>query len=181
MKPRHLAYGLPVLVLVALLALFARGLFLNPRVVPSPLIGKSAPAFSLPRLDAAAPPFTQDEFKGKVVLLNVWATWCVACKDEHETLVQLAKENILPIYGLDYKDERQSALDWLAKEGNPYTAVAFDVNGDVAINWGVYGAPETFLLDKHGIIRHKYIGPLTPEIIKDDLLPRLHKLEQDGS
>ncbi|HET7394819.1 MAG TPA: DsbE family thiol:disulfide interchange protein [Gammaproteobacteria bacterium] len=181
MKLRYLGYTLPILVLVALLALFSRGLFLNPRVVPSPLIGKAVPVFSLPRLDAPTQTFTQDEFKGKVALLNVWATWCVACRDEHEALVQFAKQNVIPIYGLDYKDERQSALDWLAKEGDPYTAVAFDATGDVAINWGVYGAPETFLLDKHGIIRHKYIGPLTQDIIQHDLLPRIQKLEQAGS
>lgn len=181
MKLRYLGYALPGLILVALLALFFRGLFLNPRIVPSPLIGKAAPAFSLPRLKSPTQTITQEEFKDKVVLLNVWATWCVACRDEHETLVQFARQNVIPVYGLDYKDERQSALDWLAKEGDPYTAVAFDATGDVAINWGVYGAPETFLLDRHGIIRHKYIGPLTPEIIKDDLLPRIRKLEQSGS
>ncbi|HEX6550014.1 MAG TPA: DsbE family thiol:disulfide interchange protein [Gammaproteobacteria bacterium] len=180
MKSRYLVYSLPVLVLAGLLALFMRGLFLNPTIVPSPLIGKPAPAFSLPRLRQSTQPITQDEFKGKVALLNVWATWCVACRDEHETLVQFAKQNIIPIYGLDYKDERQTALDWLAKEGDPYTAIAFDANGDVAINWGVYGAPETFLLDKQGIIRHKYIGPLTPAIIKNDLLPRIHRLEQES-
>ena len=181
MKLRYLGYTLPALVLVALLVLFSRGLFLNPRIVPSPLIGKSVPTFSLPRLHSPEQPFTQEEFKGKVALLNVWATWCVACRDEHETLVQFAKQNVIPIYGLDYKDERQSALDWLAKEGDPYTAVAFDATGDVAINWVVYGAPETSLLDKHGIIRHKYIGPLTPDIIQHDLLPRIRKLEQAGA
>lgn len=180
MKSRYLVYSLPVLVLAGLLALFMRGLFLNPTIVPSPLIGKPAPAFSLPRLRQPTQSVTQNEFKGKVALLNVWATWCVACRDEHETLVQFARQNIIPIYGLDYKDERQTALDWLAKEGDPYTEIAFDANGDVAINWGVYGAPETFLLDKHGIIRHKYIGPLTSGIIKNDLLPRIRKLEQES-
>ncbi|MGH8400586.1 MAG: DsbE family thiol:disulfide interchange protein, partial [Gammaproteobacteria bacterium] len=129
--------------------------------------------------------FTQMEFSGHVSLLNVWGSWCVACREEHPVLLQFAAEHVIPVYGLDYalgyKDERQNALQWLAKEGNPYTAIAFDATGDVAINWGVYGAPETFLLDKHGIIRHKYIGPLTPEIIKDDLLPRVRKLEQEGS
>lgn len=179
MKVRYLVYALPVIVLVALLALFMRGLFLNPTIVPSPLIGKSVPTFSLPRLHDPAKSVTQNEFRNQVALLNVWATWCVACRDEHETLVQFSKQNIVPIYGLDYKDDRQTAIAWLAKEGDPYKDNAFDESGDVAINWGVYGAPETFLIDKHGIIRHKYIGPLTPDIIKNDLLPRIHRLEQE--
>jgi cytochrome c biogenesis protein CcmG, thiol:disulfide interchange protein DsbE len=185
MKLRHLRYSLPALILIALLGLFLRGLFLNPRTVPSPLIGKSAPVFSLPLLDNASQTFTQARLQGQVSLLNVWGSWCIACRDEHPVLIRLASEHVVPIYGLDYglgyPDERQNAMQWLAREGNPYTAVAFDASGDVAINWGVYGAPETFLLDKHGIIRHKYIGPLTPEIIKDDLLPRIRKLEQGGS
>jgi cytochrome c biogenesis protein CcmG/thiol:disulfide interchange protein DsbE len=177
---RYIRYALPGLVLVALVALFARGLFLNPTVVPSPLIGKPAPAFSLPRLDGAGSPLTEAEFKGKVVLFNVWGSWCVACRDEHPVLMEFAARHVLPIYGLDYKDERKDTEDWLAQGGNPYTDIGFDASGDVAINWGVYGAPETFLLDKHGVIRHKYIGPLTPDIIRDDLLPRIRQLESEA-
>lgn len=183
MKFRYLAYGLPVLVLVALLALFARGLFLNPRTVPSPLIGKSVPVFSLPLLDNPAQDFTQTQLQGHVSLVNFWGSWCIACRDEHPVLLQFAARHVIPIYGMDYglgyPDERRNAQQWLAKEGNPYVTTAFDADGDVAINWGVYGAPETFLLDKHGIIRHKYIGPLTTDIINNDLLPRVHKLEQE--
>jgi cytochrome c biogenesis protein CcmG, thiol:disulfide interchange protein DsbE len=160
---RYLKFGLPALVLIALVALFARGLFLDPTTVPSPLIGKQAPTFSLPSLADG----------------NVWGSWCVACRDEHPVLMQFAAQHVLPIYGLDYKDDRQAALDVLAKQGDPYTSVAYDASGDVAINWGVYGAPETFLLDKHGIIRHKYIGALTPELIRDDLLPRVQALESE--
>ena len=176
---RYLKFALPALVLIGLVALFARGLFLDPTVVPSPLIGKAAPAFALPSLAEGKPVFTQVEFQGKVSLLNVWGSWCVACRDEHPVLMQFATEKVIPIYGLDYKDDRQAALDMLAKQGDPYTGVAFDQSGDVAINWGVYGAPETFLLDKQGIIRKKYIGPLTAELIRDDLMPRIQALEAE--
>ncbi|HSC46647.1 MAG TPA: DsbE family thiol:disulfide interchange protein [Gammaproteobacteria bacterium] len=173
---RYLRFALPVVVLGALVALFARGLFRDPTVVDSPLIGKPAPAFSLPRLrgDTA---FTQAEWRGQVALVNVWGSWCVACRDEHPVLMQFAALHAVPLYGLDYKDERSAALDMLAKQGDPYTAIAFDASGDVGIDWGVYGAPETFLIDKQGIIRHKYIGPLTPELLRDDLLPRIRGLE----
>ena len=178
---RYILFALPALVLIGLVALFGRGLFLNPTIVPSPFIGKPAPAFSLPRLDAKqTAPITQAIWQGQVALLNVWGSWCVACRDEHPVLMQFAAEHVVPIYGLDYKDDRQGALDMLAKQGDPYTNVAFDATGDVAINWGVYGAPETFLLDRHGIIRYKYIGPLTPELIRDDLLPRIRSLEGEA-
>lgn len=176
---RYVRYALPALVLFALIVLFARGLFLNPTIVPSPFIGKPVPAFQLPTLADFGKVMRQDVFYGSVSLLNVWGTWCVACRDEHAVLVGFAKRHIVPIYGLDYKDDRQSAMDWLKQEGDPYTAVAFDATGDVAINWGVYGAPETFLVDRHGIIRHKYIGPLTTDIIQHDLLPRIQALEQE--
>lgn len=179
---RHsLLYVLPIVVLGALIAVFWRGLYLNPRILPSPLIGKSVPQFSLPRLHDPQQAFTQQEFLGKISLLNVWATWCVACRDEQQTLMTFAKQNVVPIYGLDYKDDRPSALAWLMQRGNPYTAVAFDASGNVAINWGVYGAPETFLIDQHGIIRYKYIGPLTPDVIQKDLLPRIQALRREGT
>ena len=176
---RYLKFALPALVLIALVALFARGLFLDPTVVPSPLIGKAAPAFSLPTLADGKQTITQAEFQGKVSLLNVWGSWCVACRDEHPVLMQFAAGHVIPIYGLDYKDDRQAALDMLAKHGNPYATIAYDASGDVTINWGVYGAPETFLLDKRGIIRKKYIGPLTPELIRDDLMPRIQALRAE--
>ena len=178
---RPLLYFLPIVVLAGLIAFFWRGLYLNPRVLPSPLIGKSVPTFSLPRLHNSGDPFTQHEFFGKVSLLNVWATWCVACREEQQTLMDFSRQKLVPIYGLDYKDDRQNALAWLAQRGNPYAAVAFDVSGDTAINWGVYGAPETFLIDAHGIIRYKYIGPLTPDMIQKDLLPRIQALRREGT
>src|SRR5579859_4839243 len=128
---RYLKFALPALVLIALVALFARGLFLDPTVVPSPLIGKAAPVFTLPTLAGGKPAFTQVEFQGKVSLLNVWGSWCVACRDEHPVLMQLAAAKVIPIYGLDYKDDRPAALDMLAKQGDPYNAIAFDQSGDV--------------------------------------------------
>ena len=175
----YLRFALPALVLIALVALFPRGLFLDPTVVPSPLIDKAAPAFDLPALAGGKQAITQAEFQGKVSLLNVWGSWCVACRDEHPVLMQFAASHVIPIYGLDYKDDKQAALDMLAKQGDPYTAIAYDASGDVAINWGVYGAPETFLLDRQGVIRHKYIGPLTQGIIQDDLMPRIQALEAE--
>lgn len=176
---RYLRYALPMLVLLILVALFAKGLFLDPTVVPSPLIGKAAPAFTLPLLADAKQSISQTELQGKVSLFNVWGSWCVACRDEHPALMQFAAEHVIPIYGLDYKDDRQAALDMLAKQGNPYTAVAFDASGDSTIDWGVYGAPETFLLDKHGIIRYKYIGALTTDLIRDDLMRRIQALQAE--
>ncbi len=178
---RRLVFILPVLVLIALIGFFWRGLYLNPTLVTSPLIGKPVPDFSLPRLHDPKATFDQNRLKGRVSLVNVWATWCFACREEQQTLLNLAKQNVVPIYGLDYKDDRQSALRWLAERGNPYTAIAFDSTGNVAINWGVYGAPETFLIDQHGIIRYKYIGPITTEVIQRELLPRIHALRREGT
>ena len=177
---RYLRFALPALVLIALIALFSRGLFLDPSRVQSPLIGKPAPNFSLPRLGfETQAPLTQAEWQGRVALLNAWGSWCVPCREEHPVLMQFAARHVLPIYGLDYKDQRQDALDWLAKDGNPYDAVAFDASGDVGIDWGVYGVPETYLLDKHGVIRWKQVGPLTPAIIDAELLPRVRALQAE--
>lgn len=176
---RYLKFALPALVLLALVGLFARGLFINPTIVDSPLIGKPAPAFSLPALKDPKQTLTQAAFQGQVYLLNVWGSWCVACRDEHTALMQFATEHVLPIYGLDYKDERSAAEDMLVKQGDPYTAIAYDASGDVGINWGVYGAPETFLVDKQGVIRRKYIGPLTMDLIRDDIMPRIRALQAE--
>jgi len=176
---RYLKFALPAAVLLALIGLFAKGLFINPTIIASPLIDKTTPTFSLPGLKDPKQTMTQATFQGQVYLFNVWGSWCVACRDEHPALMQFAAEHVVPIYGLDYKDERPAAEDMLAKQGDPYTAIAFDANGDVGINWGVYGAPETFLVDKRGVIRHKYIGPLSAEIIRDDLIPRIRALEAE--
>jgi cytochrome c biogenesis protein CcmG/thiol:disulfide interchange protein DsbE len=174
---RYLRYLAPLAIFALLVAFLFRGLSLDPKLVPSPLVGKPVPAFTLTRLDNPAVTISDADFKGKVSLLNVWATWCVSCRREHETLVQLAKTGQVEIYGLNYKDNREDANRWLSQLGNPYVANAFDSDGRVGIDWGVYGAPETFIIDREGIIRHKHIGPLTDEIINDEILPLVAKLK----
>jgi cytochrome c biogenesis protein CcmG/thiol:disulfide interchange protein DsbE len=167
---------LPLGVFVVLVGFLAVGLRLNPREVPSVLIDKPAAAFRVPQLDDPALTFAPEDMKGKVWLLNVWASWCVSCRQEHPLLVQLARGGEVPIIGLHYKDERAAALAWLRDWGNPYTLVAVDGNGRVGMDYGVYGVPETYLIDKEGIIRYKQIGPLTPKAIQDVILPKVREL-----
>lgn len=169
-------YLLPLGVFALLVLVFYRGLFLDPAIVPSPLIGKPAPAFELPRLDEPAQSVSSAAFKGQVSLLNVWATWCVGCRQEHDTLLAIAKRGDVPIFGLNYKDERTAALAWLKQLGDPYVVSAYDQQGMVALDWGVYGAPETFLIDADGVIRYKHLGPLTLELFEAELLPRINEL-----
>jgi cytochrome c biogenesis protein CcmG/thiol:disulfide interchange protein DsbE len=177
---QYTPFILPALVLLFLIGLFARGLFLDPTKVQSPLIGKPAPKFSLPELHDPTKHLDQSIFLGQVSLFNVWGAWCSACQDEHPVLVELSKRKLLPIYGLDYHDDRTAALAMLEKGGDPYTAIFDDASGDVAIDWGVYGAPETFLLDKHGVIRDKFIGPITPELIEKKLIPEVAALQAEA-
>lgn len=172
---------IPLFVFLGLVVFLGIGLTLDPREVPSPFIGKPAPTFSLPQVGDPARTLGSQDFKGQVSLLNVWASWCVSCRQEHPLLVSLAKRNIVPVYGLDYKDERDAALGWLSKLGNPYVASAFDEDGRVAIDFGVYGVPETFLIDKQGIIRYKLTGPLTEEVLEKTLLPLIRNLQQEGA
>jgi cytochrome c biogenesis protein CcmG/thiol:disulfide interchange protein DsbE len=174
---RYLRYLVPLAIFALLVAFLFRGLSLDPKLVPSPLVGKPIPTFTLTRLDNPAVTISDADFRGKVTLLNVWATWCVSCRREHETLVELAKTGQVEIYGLNYKDNREDANRYLAQLGNPYVANAFDNDGRVGIDWGVYGAPETFVIDREGIIRHKHIGPLTTDIINDEILPLVAKLK----
>ena len=174
MKRWHLIAPLVLFVLLA--AFLWRGLGLDPHEVPSPLVDKAAPAFALTRLDDASRTIRRDDMLGKVWMLNVWASWCEACRDEHPYLVEFAKLKALPIYGLDYKDQREPAQAWLAERGNPYDASLFDASGRVGIDFGVYGVPETFIIDKQGVIRFKQIGALTPQVLQDKVLPLLRKL-----
>lgn len=167
---------LPLGIFVVIAAFLAIGLFLDPREVPSPLINKPAPAFSLPQLHQPGQTFSRDDMKGKVWLLNVWASWCVACREEHPVLVELAKSGVVPIIGLNYKDERRDGLRWLAQYGDPYRLSAYDYDGRIGIDYGVYGVPETYLIDKNGIIRYKRIGVVTPEILRDKILPLVREL-----
>ena len=167
---------LPAIVFALLVGFLAVGLTLNPREVPSPLIDKPAPAFSLPRLDAPEQQLGVADLKGKVWLLNVWASWCVACRQEHPLLVDLSGTGQVPVYGLNYKDKREDALAWLQRFGNPYVASISDTQGLVGIDYGVYGVPETFVIDKQGVIRMKHIGPVTPQVLRDTILPLVNKL-----
>lgn len=169
--------ALPLLVFGVLVAFMAAGLTLKPREVPSPLIGKPAPAFSLPLLDAPQQKLSAADLRGKVWLLNVWASWCVACRLEHPLVLAAAKTGTVPIYGLNYKDRRADAVGWLEKFGNPYVSSVSDTEGLVGIDFGVYGVPETFVIDKQGVVRHKVIGPLTAEILRDTVLPLVRKLD----
>ena len=174
---KRLWFLIPLFAFFALAAVLAVGLKRDPREVPSPLIDKPAPNFALPRLDDAAKTIRLDDMRGKVWLLNVWASWCVACREEHPVLMEFAKKRVVPIYGLDYKDGRADALAWLARFGNPYDASLVDADGRVGIDFGVYGVPETFVIDGNGVIRLKHIGPLTPEVLRDKIEPLLKKLD----
>ncbi len=175
---KTLRWSIPLAVFVVLVAFLWVGLGRDPREVPSPLIGKPAPAFKLMQLHDAGKTLGADDLKGKVWLLNVWASWCVSCRVEHPLLLQLAKTNVVPVYGLDYKDKTDDALAWLAQHGNPYTASIVDGDGKVGIDYGVYGVPETFLVDKAGVIRYKQIGPLTVEALQQKILPLVRQLQQ---
>lgn len=171
-----LKFLIPLGLFFGLVAFLAVGLKLDPREVPSPLIGKPAPAFVLTRLDNAQKTIRREDLLGKVWMLNVWASWCVACREEHPLLMQFAARQLLPIYGLNYKDSRAEGQQWLARFGNPYTASLFDGDGRVGIDWGVYGVPETFIIDQQGTIRFKHIGPLTPEVLRSRVEPLIRKL-----
>jgi cytochrome c biogenesis protein CcmG/thiol:disulfide interchange protein DsbE len=173
---KSLKYLIPLALFVVLALFLAKGLELNPREVPSPLIGKPAPAFKLPTLANPDQQLGRDDMLGKVWVLNVWASWCVPCRAEHPVLIDLAGKKLAPIYGLSYKDKPADAKNFLTRLGDPFVANVVDADGRVAIDWGVYGAPETFVIDKQGIIRYKHIGPLTPEVLKDKLEPLLRKL-----
>ena len=169
-------YVVPLAVFVALVALLGVGLGLNPREVPSPLVGKPVPEFTLARLRAPDKSLSRADLTGRPVLLNAWATWCVECRREHPVLLEIAERGDLPVYGLNYKDDRSAALEWLARLGDPYVASGFDGDGRVGIDMGVYGLPETFLIDARGMIVHKHIGPISREIWARDFVPILERL-----
>lgn len=172
---------IPLSVFVLLLVLLGVGLKLNPREVPSPLIGKAAPAFALPTVRAADRVLSSEAFRGQVSLLNVWASWCVSCRQEHPLLLELSRTGVVPIYGLNYKDEREAATAWLARFGNPYQESGFDADGRTGIDWGVYGVPETFVIDRNGVIRYKFTGPLTEQALEQTLLPLVRSLQKETS
>jgi cytochrome c biogenesis protein CcmG, thiol:disulfide interchange protein DsbE len=173
---KQLKFLLPLAIFLGLVWFLAAGLKLDPKEVPSPLINKPAPGFALTRLDNPAQTIRREEMLGKVWMLNVWASWCVACREEHPLLVEFAKSKMLPIYGLNYKDDRGAGLQWLSRFGNPYEASLFDNDGRVGIDFGVYGVPETFIIDRQGVIRFKQIGPLTPDVIRTQVEPLVRQL-----
>ena len=173
---KRLWFLIPLLVLGVLVVFLGAGLKLDPREVPSPLIGKPAPGFALARLDDAAQTIKREDMLGKVWMLNVWASWCVACREEHPLLVEFSHKRLLPVYGLNYKDQRRDGMAWLSQFGNPYDASLFDSDGRVGIDFGVYGVPETFIIDRDGVVRMKHIGPLTPEVIQTEIEPMVRKL-----
>jgi len=174
---RSLRYLVPLAIFITLVIFLYRGLSLDPKRVPSPLVGKPMPEFSLPRLKDPAATLSDTDLKGKVSVLNIWATWCVSCRAEHAVLLLLANSGKVDIYGLNYKDDRAKAQQWLAQLGDPYVANAFDADGRAGIDWGVYGAPETFIMDRQGIIRHKHIGPLTVDALDNEILPLIAELQ----
>ena len=188
----------PLIGFAVLVVLLAVGLNLNPRDVPSPLVGKPAPLFSLARLDAPDQNFSPQDMLGKVWLLNVWSTWCVSCRHEHPVLVDMAKDKMVTLVGLNYKEvrgdggldadkldaaaERKLALErgnaWLKQHGNPYSLSVLDLDGRVGIDYGVYGVPETYVIDKAGVIRLKHIGPITPDVFSGRILPLVAELNK---
>lgn len=172
---------IPLLGFAALMALLAAGLTHDPRVLPSALIGKPAPAFDLPQLQVPDARLSSRALHGQVWLLNVWASWCESCRDEHPLLVDLSGRRIVPVYGPNYKDDRQAALGWLAGAGNPYTASIVDRSGQTGIDYGVYGVPETFVIDRTGLVRYRQAGPLTRELLDGVIVPLVRKLQREGA
>lgn len=170
-------YVLPLGIFIVIVAFLAVGLKLDPKHIPSPFIGKPAPDFTLPQLHNPDKTLSVSDLKGKVWLLNVWASWCVSCRAEHEVVKRFVATGEAPVYGLNYKDESNDALVWLSQLGDPYEASVVDYKGDVGIDWGVYGVPETFVIDQDGIVRHKQVGPVTDEIINSTILPLVKELK----
>jgi cytochrome c biogenesis protein CcmG, thiol:disulfide interchange protein DsbE len=180
---RKLKFLLPLLIFIIAAGFLFVGLFLDPHEIPSPLVGKSAPKFQAPVLAIngaadAGKTFNVDEMKGQVWLLNVWASWCAGCREEHPLLLEMAKTGKITIYGLAYKDIDAEAQQMLIAMGNPYNKVITDADGKIGIDYGVYGVPETYLIDKHGVIRYKHTGPLNPEVLLTKIVPLLNELQK---
>lgn len=167
---------LPLGIFVILVILLAFGLTQDPKKVPSPLIGKPAPTFTLPQLHNPSASFGPEDFKGKVWVLNVWASWCVSCRAEHEYITQLSRLKLVDVVGLDYKDDPADGRRWLQQFGNPYRLSVVDADGRVGIDWGVYGVPETFIIGKDGLIKHKHIGPVNEKSLHEEIVPMIQSL-----
>ena len=171
-------WTLPLAIFVVIVGFLYVGLSRDPREIPSPLVGKPAPQFALAQLHEPGKRLGTNDMKGRVWLLNVWASWCVSCRVEHPLLMELAKAEIVPIIGLDYKDKDAEGRAWLAEHGDPYSVSVVDADGRVGIDWGVYGVPETFVVDQQGVIRYKQIGPLTAEALERKILPLIRELQR---
>jgi len=178
---RALKFVLPVVVFAGLALVFAFGLGRDPSVVPSPLIDKPAPDFVLAPLHDGEPGLSSADLRGDVVLVNMFASWCVPCRAEHPLLMRLARETGVVIYGINYKDPPEAARKFLADLGNPYTRIGVDADGRAGIDWGLYGVPETFLVDRNGRIRFKWVGPLTPEAVEEKIVPLWRGLRQPAA
>jgi len=176
--PRRPAFLVPLAVFTALAVLLAVGLTLKPREIPSPLIGKPVPAFELPHVRGRTLGLASADLKGAVSIVNVFASWCVACREEHPLFMQMRREGLVPIHGLNYKDQPADAQKWLDDLGDPYTRTGADIDGRVAIDWGVYGVPETFVIDREGRIAYKHIGAVTPKLLQETLRPLIAKLRR---
>jgi len=174
-----LKFILPFIIFVLLVVLLFVGLSNDPRKVPSPLVGKPAPSFELPQLSNPSQSFSPEMLKGKVWLLNIWASWCSGCRVEHPVLNDLAKQKIVTLVGFNYKDTNAQATQWLTQFGNPYNVVATDQDGSVGFDYGVYGVPETFFIDKKGIIRYKHIGPVSYKDLTEKLIPLIKQLKAE--
>ena len=174
---RRWAFALPLIIFAVVLGFLFKGLFLNPRELPSVLIGKPAPNFMLPQVADRSQTFSRTQMLGKVWIVNVWGSWCAACRIEHPLFVELAKKKIVPILGFNWKDEQADALGWLARYGNPYDFSVSDLDGKIAIDFGVYGAPETFIIDKAGVIAYKFIGPISTDVLEREMLPLIKTLQ----
>ncbi len=179
--PSSIKFLVPLAIFLAIGVFLAIGLTLNPREVPSPLIGKPVPAFTLPPVQGRVDGLSSKDLKGEVSLVNVFASWCTACRDEHPLFMQLYQENVLPIHGLNYKDRPRDAAAWLDALGDPYSRTGADIDGRVAIDWGVYGVPETFVVDPQGRIVYKHIGAINSRFVEETLLPLIKQFRDGGS
>ena len=178
-RPRRWVHFWPLIIFVPIAAALAVGLWLDPRLVPSPLIDKPVPEFRLDPVQGRTQGLATADLRGEVSVVNVFASWCAACRDEHPLWMQLARERALAIHGLNYKDKGADAQRWLDALGDPYTRTGADLDGRVGIGWGVYGVPETFVVDRHGVIRDKIVGAITPEIVEKRLLPLVRRLRSE--
>jgi cytochrome c biogenesis protein CcmG/thiol:disulfide interchange protein DsbE len=172
-------YIVPIVVFVVMIGVFSVGLNKDPTVLPSPYIGKAAPSFDLPQLEDPDRRVSNDDLAGQTVLVNVWATWCVGCREEHHFLLQLSRDNVIPIFGINWRDQRPEAQRWLTQLGDPYVASGFDEDGKAGIDWGVYGAPETFLVAADGTVLYKYLGPLSKQAWEEEFEPRIRQTKGD--